>query len=37
MRSFPTNFIAKMFGFERANLFEANDGAEVAPVVDFTN
>jgi LemA protein len=37
IRSFPTNLIAKMFGFEKANLFEANEGAEKAPVVDFTN
>jgi LemA protein len=37
IRSVPTNIIARMFGFERANLFEANEGAETAPVVDFTN
>jgi LemA protein len=37
IRSFPTNLIAGMFNFERANLFEAMEGAEVAPVVDFTN
>lgn len=36
IRSFPTNIIATMFSFERANLFEANEGAEKAPVVDFT-
>jgi LemA protein len=37
IRSFPTNFIARIFGFERVNLFESNEGAEVAPVVDFSN
>lgn len=33
--SFPTNLIAKWLGFERANLFEATTGSEVAPVVAF--
>jgi LemA protein len=37
IRSFPTNLLASLFGFMRANLFEANEGAEVAPIVDFTN
>jgi LemA protein len=37
IRKFPTNIIARMFNFERANLFEANEGAEVAPVVDFSD
>lgn len=35
LRSFPTNLIAKRLGFERANLFEATTGSEVAPVVAF--
>ena len=35
LRSFPTNLIAKWLGFERANLFEATTGSEVAPVVVF--
>ena len=35
LRSFPTNLIAKRLGFERANLFEATTGSEVAPVVVF--
>lgn len=35
MRSFPISFVAKSFGFEKASLFEANKGAEVAPVVEF--
>ena len=37
IRSFPTNIIAAIFSFERANLFEATAGAEVAPIVDFSN
>ena len=35
MRSFPTNIIASMFGFEKKGYFEAQAGAEVAPVVQF--
>lgn len=35
IRSFPTNMIAGMFGFERAATFEADEWAETAPVVDF--
>lgn len=35
VRSFPNNFIAGMFGFEKANLFESKEGADIAPVVDF--
>lgn len=35
LRSFPTNLIAKWLGFERANLFEATTGSEVAPIVAF--
>ena len=35
MRSFPTNIIASMFGFEKKGYFEAHAGAEVAPVVQF--
>ncbi len=35
MRSFPISLVAKSFWFEKANLFEANKGAEVAPVVEF--
>lgn len=35
LRSFPNNFIGGMFGFEKANLFEANNGAENAPEVSF--
>ncbi|MBQ8366729.1 MAG: LemA family protein [Alistipes sp.] len=35
IRRFPTNLIASMFGFERKAMFEAAEGAEVAPVVEF--
>ena len=35
IRSFPISLVAKSFWFEKANLFEANKGAEVAPVVEF--
>ncbi len=35
IRMFPNSFFASMFGFERANLFEADEGAETAPKVKF--
>ena len=35
LRVFPTSIIAKIFDFQRANLFEATTGAEVAPTVEF--
>ena len=35
LRRFPTNIIAGMFGFEKRVMFEAQEGAEVAPVVEF--
>ena len=35
MRKFPKNIIAGIFGFERAANWEAQEGAEVAPVVEF--
>ena len=35
IRSFPNNLMAGMFGFVKAELFEANEGAEVAPSVSF--
>ena len=35
IRRFPTNLIAGMFGFEKRVMFEAQEGAEVAPVVAF--
>ena len=35
LRRFPTNIIAGMFGFEKRVMFESQEGAEVAPVVEF--
>lgn len=35
IRSFPKNLIASMFNFERKAYFESQEGAEVAPTVEF--
>ncbi len=35
VRTFPNNIFASMFGFEKKGYFEAKDGADVAPVVEF--
>ena len=35
IRKFPRNLLANMFGFDRHDLFEAADGADEAPAVDF--
>ena len=35
VRSFPTNIIANLFGFEKKSGFEAESGAEKAPKVEF--
>lgn len=35
VRSFPKNIIASMFGFETKGYFEAVEGAETAPKVEF--
>ena len=35
IRSFPTNLIAGMFGFEKKDLFEANVSANDVPEVEF--
>lgn len=35
IRRFPTNIIASLFGFERRAMFEAQEGAEIAPEVKF--
>ena len=35
VRRFPSNIIASMFGFDQKPMFEAQEGAEVAPVVQF--
>ena len=35
IRKFPKNILAGMFGFERKAYFEANEGADKAPIVEF--
>lgn len=35
IRRFPTNILASIFGFDKRSMFEAQEGAEVAPVVEF--
>lgn len=35
VRKFPGNIIASIFGFEKRDYFEANDGASEVPNVDF--
>ena len=35
VRSFPKNIIASMFGFETKGYFEASEGAQTAPKVEF--
>jgi len=35
IRRFPANVVASLFGFEKAQQFEANEWADVAPTVDF--
>ncbi len=37
IRRFPKNLLAGVFGFDRHELFEASEGADVAPTVDFEN
>lgn len=37
IRKFPTSIIASIGGFERKAYFEADQGAEQAPTVDFNN
>ena len=34
-RKFPTNLLAGIFGFDKRAMFEAQEGAEQAPVVEF--
>ncbi len=36
IRKFPTNITASLFGFEKAEYFEAAEGTENAPTVDFS-
>ena len=35
IRRFPDNIIASMFGFEKKGYFEAQEGAQTAPAVEF--
>ena len=35
IRTFPGVFFANMFGFEKADLFEAEEGAKEVPKVEF--
>ena len=35
IRKFPKNIIASMFGFEKKPYFEAAEGAQEAPKVEF--
>lgn len=35
IRSFPTNILANIFGFERKELFAADEGAQSVPSVEF--
>lgn len=35
IRMFPRNIVAGMFGFDKIEYFEAQEGAETAPVVQF--
>jgi LemA protein len=35
IRRFPTNIIAKLFGFTPAEYFEADEGAREVPQVEF--
>lgn len=37
VRTFPKSILASLFGFERRPYFEAQEGADVAPTVDFSN
>ncbi|MDO4607965.1 MAG: LemA family protein [Clostridia bacterium] len=36
IRKFPSNIIAGIFGFDKAELFEADESAQKAPTVDFS-
>jgi LemA protein len=35
LQTFPTNVIAGIFGFEKKPYFEAEQGSDTAPTVDF--
>ena len=36
IRKFPSNIVASMFGFEKADYFEADNDAQDVPTVDFS-
>ena len=36
IRRFPSNIIAKLFGFESKEMYEAPEGSQQTPVVDFS-
>jgi len=36
VRRFPTNILAGMFGFEKKEMFEAEEGTQDVPIVDFS-
>ena len=36
IKTIPTMFVASLFGFDAYPLFEASDGSEVAPTIEFT-
>lgn len=37
IQRFPTNLVAGIFGFDKSNYFEAEQGVEKAPTIDFGN
>ncbi len=37
IRRFPTNILANFFGFERVEYFQAQEGAQEVPKVDFSD
>jgi len=37
VRRFPTNIVAGLFGFDKEAFFEAAEGSDVVPTVDFSN
>ena len=36
-KSFPTNIVASIFGFQEKPLYKASEGAEQVPSVDFSS
>ena len=37
VRNFPNNIVAGIFGFDKKGYFEASEGSDEVPVVDFNN